>query len=84
MPPNVVLKLHVPIDRPWHGVKADSCPYSRLHGGGGCLEAEHVLLGEPAIRAVLCGDGEQKEGDESERRVFLTQALQSAQGGSEK
>ena len=30
--------------------------YSRLHGGGGGLEAEHVLLGEPA--AVLCrGEG---------------------------
>lgn len=72
-----MLKLHVPVARPWHGVRveADSWPYSRLHGGGGCLEAEHVLLGEPAIRAVLCGDGEQKEGDESERRFIFNTSL---------
>jgi len=29
-------------------------PYSRLHGGGGCLKVEHVLFGEPAIRMFLC------------------------------
>lgn len=28
-------------------------PYSRLHGGGGCLEAEHILFGKPAISIVL-------------------------------
>lgn len=28
-------------------------PYSRLHGSGSCLEAEHVLFGEPVVGVVI-------------------------------
>ena len=45
-------------------------PYSRLHGGGGCLKAEHILFGEPAIRIILCKHRKQKEGVLSARRIF--------------
>lgn len=56
-------------------------PYSRLHGGGGCLKAEHILFGEPAIRSVLCKQSKHKEGGVSASRTFK-QALQLAEEAS--
>lgn len=53
-------------------------PYSRLHGGGGCLKAEHVLFGEPAIRIILCKQMKQKERVVSASRTF-TKDLQLAE-----
>ena len=56
-------------------------PYSRLHGGGGCLKAEHILFGEPAIRSVLCKH-KTKEVCRIEQSI-QTQALQLAEEAGE-
>jgi len=56
--------------------------YSRLHGGGGCLKAEHILFGKPAIRSVLCKQKTKGRCSISKQNV-QAQALQLAEEASE-